>query len=98
MQFVQAHLVVLLQNCKALLRRIAEWQRCAAGRRELMALTDRELRDIGIGRSEAQAEADKPFWEFPRAEQYEALARKSDSEFAAVGLSREDLLRFIGLG
>jgi uncharacterized protein YjiS (DUF1127 family) len=58
------HLLVrALAERKALLRRIAEWQRCAAGRRELMTLTDRDLHDIGIGRSEAEAEAKKPFWE-----------------------------------
>jgi uncharacterized protein YjiS (DUF1127 family) len=28
-----------------------------------MTLTDRDLRDIGIGRSEAVAEANKVFWE-----------------------------------
>jgi uncharacterized protein YjiS (DUF1127 family) len=49
MQFVQAHLVALLQNYKALLRRIVEWRQCAAGRRELRTLTDRDLHDIGIG-------------------------------------------------
>lgn len=48
---------------KAVLSRIAEWQQRTAGRRELMTLTDRELRDIGISRSEAEAEASKPFWE-----------------------------------
>ncbi|MBO0758535.1 MAG: hypothetical protein J2P54_22015 [Bradyrhizobiaceae bacterium] len=32
-----------------------------------------------------------------KAEQDEALARKSDRELAALGLSREDLPRFIGL-
>jgi uncharacterized protein YjiS (DUF1127 family) len=48
---------------KAVLSRIAEWQQRAAGRRQLMRLTDRDLRDIGISRSEARAEASKPFWE-----------------------------------
>ena len=32
-----------------------------------------------------------------RANQYAALARKSHSDLAALGLSREDLQRFIGL-
>jgi hypothetical protein len=32
---------------------------------------------------------------FNKAEQYEALARKSDSELAALGLSREGLPRFV---
>jgi uncharacterized protein YjiS (DUF1127 family) len=31
-------------------------------RRELIMLTDRDLRDIGITRSDAAAEASKPFW------------------------------------
>jgi uncharacterized protein YjiS (DUF1127 family) len=58
-----ALLVRALAGRQALLRRFAEWQRRAAARRELMTLTDRDLHDIGIGRSEAEAEADKPFWE-----------------------------------
>ena len=56
-------LVRALAGRKALLHCIAEWQRFAAGRQELMALTDRDLHDIGIGRTEAEAEANKPFWE-----------------------------------
>jgi uncharacterized protein YjiS (DUF1127 family) len=35
---------------------------------------------------------------FSKAEQYEALARKSDSELAALGLTREDLPRFVMFG
>lgn len=60
---VDALLVRARAGRKALLRRIAEWQRRAAGRRELMTLTNRDLHDIGIGRSEAEAEANKLFWE-----------------------------------
>ena len=48
---------------KVALARLAEWQQRSAGRRELMNLTERDLRDIGISRSEAEAEANKPFWE-----------------------------------
>jgi uncharacterized protein YjiS (DUF1127 family) len=48
---------------KALLARVAEWQQRSAGRRELLNLTERDLRDIGVTRSEAEAEANKPFWE-----------------------------------
>jgi uncharacterized protein YjiS (DUF1127 family) len=58
-----ALLVRALAGRKALLHRFVEWQQRAAGRWELMTLTDRDLRDIGIGRSEAEAEANKPFWE-----------------------------------
>jgi uncharacterized protein YjiS (DUF1127 family) len=42
---------------------IAEWRRRLPGRRELMTLTDHELIDIGITRSEAVAEASKTFWQ-----------------------------------
>lgn len=34
----------------------------AAQRRELAALDDRLLRDIGVTRAQARAEASKPFW------------------------------------
>jgi uncharacterized protein YjiS (DUF1127 family) len=60
---IDALLVRSLAGHKVLLHRIAQWQRFAAGRRELMALTDRDLHDIGIGRREAETEANKPFWE-----------------------------------
>lgn len=63
MQFVQAHFVALLQNFVALLRPIAELQRCAAGRRKLITLPDRELHDNGTTRSEAEAGANEPIWE-----------------------------------
>jgi uncharacterized protein YjiS (DUF1127 family) len=43
--------------------RLAEWQQRSAGRRELLNLSERDLRDIGITRNEAQAEANKPFWQ-----------------------------------
>jgi uncharacterized protein YjiS (DUF1127 family) len=33
-----------------------------------------------------------------KAEQYEVLAHKSDSELAALGLTREDLPRFVMFG
>lgn len=39
-----------------------EWQRRAHGRAELAALTDRELRDIGVTRFDAHREIGKPFW------------------------------------
>jgi len=38
------------------------WRQRLRARRELMARSDRELRDIGITRSDAHQEADKPFW------------------------------------
>jgi uncharacterized protein YjiS (DUF1127 family) len=47
----------------AAIARMIEWQQRVAGRRELMNLTERDLRDIGISRSDAEAEASKPFWQ-----------------------------------
>jgi uncharacterized protein YjiS (DUF1127 family) len=41
---------------------IEEWGRRARGRRELAALSDRCLRDIGLTRYDANREARKPFW------------------------------------
>jgi uncharacterized protein YjiS (DUF1127 family) len=41
---------------------IAEWLHRIESRRDLAALTDRELRDIGITRVDALGEAEKPFW------------------------------------
>jgi uncharacterized protein YjiS (DUF1127 family) len=58
-----ALLVRALAARKALLRRIAAWHERAVERRELMTLTDRDLRDIGTTRMEAETEARKPFWE-----------------------------------
>jgi uncharacterized protein YjiS (DUF1127 family) len=60
---IDAVVVRVLAGRESLLRRITEWQRRAAERRELFMLTDRDLRDIGIGRDEADVEANKPFWE-----------------------------------
>jgi uncharacterized protein YjiS (DUF1127 family) len=48
---------------KRLQMRLQQWRERSMGRRELMQLTDRDLHDIGVTRSEAQAEANKPFWE-----------------------------------
>ncbi len=39
-----------------------EWRRRAHGRRELAALNDRCLRDIGLTRYDANREVRKPFW------------------------------------
>jgi uncharacterized protein YjiS (DUF1127 family) len=38
------------------------WQERAAERRRLIDMEDRMLADIGLSRSDAQAEFDKPFW------------------------------------
>jgi uncharacterized protein YjiS (DUF1127 family) len=38
------------------------WRERARQRRELLALNDRELHDIGLSRADAVGEGDKPFW------------------------------------
>jgi uncharacterized protein YjiS (DUF1127 family) len=38
------------------------WQERARGRRQLRTFDDHLLRDIGLTRLQAEAEADKPFW------------------------------------
>ena len=38
------------------------WQQRAQGRRQLTMFDDHLLRDIGVTRLQAEAEADKPFW------------------------------------
>ena len=42
--------------------RLEEWQDRRDGRRRLMTLDDRALRDIGISRYDAEQEYRKPFW------------------------------------
>ena len=47
----------------SILRRLASaWER-RRERSELLALTERELKDIGITRYDALTEARRPFWE-----------------------------------
>jgi uncharacterized protein YjiS (DUF1127 family) len=39
-----------------------EWRRRARSRLELMSLDDRELWDMGLTRTDAHNESNKPFW------------------------------------
>lgn len=52
-------LVPAARWCRAWLRAAAQR---SAGRRALARLDDRLLRDVGMTRDEAEAEAGKPFW------------------------------------
>jgi uncharacterized protein YjiS (DUF1127 family) len=47
---------------RRLLRTVRLWQRRARGRQQLRQFDDHMLRDIGITRLQAAAEATKPFW------------------------------------
>ena len=47
---------------RSLIGRIATWRARSIGRRELIAMDERMLRDIGVSPSVAYAEATKPFW------------------------------------
>jgi uncharacterized protein YjiS (DUF1127 family) len=44
------------------LRLVGLWRRRMRDRRRLAVLTDRDLRDIGLSRSDAHWEYRKPFW------------------------------------
>ena len=41
---------------------IGRWRERIYSRHELMSLNERDLRDIGLTRGEAEFEAAKPFW------------------------------------
>lgn len=47
----------------ALTDMLAVWQERRATRRLLLEFDDRLLRDVGLTRDEATAEAQKPFWQ-----------------------------------
>tara|TARA_R110000868_G_scaffold11751_6_gene57311 strand:+ start:6018 stop:6206 length:189 start_codon:yes stop_codon:yes gene_type:complete len=54
--FIAVRACVRAGNC------IARWRDRSVQRRLLIALSDRALHDIGVGRSEAWREYAKPFW------------------------------------
>ncbi|NKC15625.1 MAG: DUF1127 domain-containing protein [Gammaproteobacteria bacterium] len=47
---------------RRLLKQLAVWHERASSRRRLADLDERMLRDIGLDRATAGAEANKPFW------------------------------------
>jgi len=52
-------LAILIAGLRATL---AEWRRRRLARAELARMSDRDLRDLGITRAEAEREAAMPFW------------------------------------
>jgi len=47
---------------QAVVETLVRWRRRSRERQELMQLSEVELHDFGAGKSEAFAEASKPFW------------------------------------
>lgn len=48
---------------RSLLPPIRRWRRIARARRALRGMNDHMLRDIGVSREDALAEAARPFWD-----------------------------------
>jgi len=51
-----------ISGVQSILMLVRLWQARSRARRQLAALSDRELQDIGICWSEVAFEASKPFW------------------------------------
>jgi uncharacterized protein YjiS (DUF1127 family) len=47
---------------KKLVETLREWRRRLRSRRDLMTLSDRDLWDMRLTRTDAEQEASKPFW------------------------------------
>ena len=43
--------------------RVQQWQAMAKERRQLLALDQRMLKDIGVSQADAMREANRPFWD-----------------------------------
>ncbi|WP_158044981.1 DUF1127 domain-containing protein [Skermanella pratensis] len=52
----------ILAVLSALFEILMTWRENAVQRRQLLALSDDMLKDIGVSRSEANHEGSKPFW------------------------------------
>jgi uncharacterized protein YjiS (DUF1127 family) len=52
----------ILSLSKKIAETVREWQCRARSRGDLMALSERELWDVGLTRVDAEREANKPFW------------------------------------
>jgi uncharacterized protein YjiS (DUF1127 family) len=50
------------ESVRRFIKLIGTWRRRARSRRELTAITDQELRDLGITRHNVSHEVAKPFW------------------------------------
>jgi uncharacterized protein YjiS (DUF1127 family) len=55
-------LATALKGLALATRLVAQWQARSRSRRELMALDEKSLQDIGLSRGDAYMEYSKPFW------------------------------------
>ncbi|MHA1597970.1 MAG: DUF1127 domain-containing protein [Alphaproteobacteria bacterium] len=58
----KAGIRLFLVDCRRLGDLLVMWQRRSAGRQKLENMDARLLKDMGIGRIDADREAAKPFW------------------------------------
>jgi len=49
-----------------LLARLRRWHRLARHRRQLAALDEHALKDLGLSRADIEAEISRPFWDDPQ--------------------------------
>jgi uncharacterized protein YjiS (DUF1127 family) len=52
---------------KAVWRQFKRWHELARQRRQLAALNDAALKDIGLSRADVMQETERPFWDDPLA-------------------------------
>jgi len=59
------HCIPEASRKRTVLQVILNWMQIARSRQDLTALTDNQLKDIGLTRQQVNQEARKPFWEGP---------------------------------
>lgn len=59
--------VNLAAYAKLVWRRLERWQQLARQRRQLAALSDVALKDLGLSRADILRETERPFWDDPLA-------------------------------
>ena len=55
--------VSVMTHAQRLVRRVRHWKALHDQRRQLAALSDAALKDIGLSRLDAEQEARRPFWD-----------------------------------
>lgn len=58
-----SRLGVLREVFETVVARLGAWSRVARSRKQLLDLTERELKDLGLTREAAYQEAIRPFWD-----------------------------------